>query len=158
MAVTGIDELLAGHDLFTGLDAATLTLLAGCAANAAFAAGETLFVEGAPADCFWIVRHGRVALEVSSPGAGQPIIETLGPGSVVGWSWLVAPYQWRFDAIAQETTRAVVFDVGCLRTKMDSDPRVGYQLMSRFVPVIVDRLQATRLRLLDLYGSTPGRA
>jgi CRP-like cAMP-binding protein len=158
MAVTGIGELLAGHDVFAGLDPATRTLLAGCAANSAFATGETLFVEGAPADRFWIVRHGRVALEVTSPGVGQLIIETLGPGSVVGWSWLVAPFQWRFDAVAQETTRAVVFDVACLRTKMDSDPRFGYQILSRFVPIIVDRLQATRLRLLDLYGSTTGTA
>jgi CRP/FNR family transcriptional regulator, cyclic AMP receptor protein len=158
MAVTGIDEILASHQLFASLDPATRTLLAGCGANVAFAAGETLFAEGHVADRFWIVRHGRVALEVTAPGAGQMIIETLGPGSVVGWSWLVPPYQWRFDAVAQETTRAVVFDVGCLRTKMDSDPRLGYQLMSRFLPIIVDRLQATRLRLLDLYGSTASRA
>jgi CRP-like cAMP-binding protein len=117
-----------------------------------------LFVEGGPADRFWIIRHGRVALEVTSPGAGQMIIETLGPGSIVGWSWLVAPYQWRFDAIAQESTRAVVFDVGCLHTKMESDPQVGYELMSIFLPIVVDRLQATRLRLLDLYGSTANQA
>ncbi len=70
----------------------------------------------------------------------------------MGWSWLLAPYQWRFDAIAQEAVRAVVFDVGCLRTKMEEDPRLGYQLLSRFLPIVVDRLQATRLRLLDLYG------
>jgi CRP-like cAMP-binding protein len=157
MAITGIDELLAGHELFAGLDPTTLGLLAGCAANVAFPAGKTLFAEGEPADRFWIVRHGRVALEVTAPGVGKMIIETLGPGSVVGWSWLVPPYQWRFDAVAQETTRAVVFDTACLRTKMDSDPRVGYQLMSRFLPIIVDRLQATRLRLLDLYDNTAGR-
>jgi CRP-like cAMP-binding protein len=157
MPITGIHRLLADHELFAGLDPATLELLAGCAANVAYSAGETLFVEGGPADRFWIVRHGQVALEVASPGAGQVIIETLGPGSVVGWSWLVAPYQWRFDGIAQESTRAVVFDVGCLRTKMESDPWVGYELMSRFLPIVVDRLQATRLRLLDLYGSTANR-
>jgi CRP-like cAMP-binding protein len=150
----GIDELLTEHELFTGLDRATLALLAGCASNVAFRAGEGLFAEGERADRFWIVRHGRVALEVSAPGAGEVIIETLGAGSVVGWSWLVAPYQWRFDGVAQEPTRAVSFDVGCLRAKMDADPRVGYQLLSRFLPIVVDRLQATRVRLLDLYGTT----
>jgi CRP-like cAMP-binding protein len=155
--VRGIDELLGEHELFAGLDRSTLELLSGCAANVVFHPGERLFVEGGEADRFWIVRHGRVALEVTVPGAGQMTIETLGPGSVVGWSWLVAPYTWRFDAVAQDATRATVFDVGCLRSKMDADARVGYQLLSRFVPVIVDRLQATRLRLLDLYGEPASR-
>ena len=150
----GIDKLLADHELLAGLDQATLELLTGCARNVVFGVGERLFVEGGQADRFWIVRHGRVALEVTVPGEGQIIIETLGPGAVVGWSWLVPPYQWRFDAIAQDVTRATVFDVGCVRSKMDADARVGYQLLSRFVPVIVDRLQATRLRLLDVYGAT----
>jgi CRP/FNR family cyclic AMP-dependent transcriptional regulator len=151
--VRGIDELLAEHEIFAGMDKATLGLLAGCAANVVFGAGEGLFVEGDEADRFWIVRYGRVALEVTVPGGGQMTIETLAAGAVVGWSWLVPPYRWRFDAIAQEVTRATVFDVRCLRDKMDADARVGYQVLSRFVPVIVDRLQATRLRLLDIYGN-----
>lgn len=149
----GIDQLLAEHELFAGLDHSTIELLSGCAANAVYDAGERLFVEGGQADRFWIVRHGRVALEITVPGAGQVTVETIGPGSVVGWSWLVAPFRWCFDAVAQEPVRATVFDVGCLRFKMDADSRLGYQLLSRFVPVIVDRLQATRLRLLDLYGN-----
>jgi CRP/FNR family transcriptional regulator, cyclic AMP receptor protein len=154
----GIDELLAGHDLFVGMDPTTLALLAGCASNVVFDTGEHLFVEGDRADRFWILRHGQVSLEVTAPGAGQLIIETLGPSAVVGWSWLVAPYRWSFDAVAQEVTRAVAFDVGCLRAKMDSDPRLGYQLMGRFLPIVVDRLQATRMRLLDLYGDVGSRA
>ena len=153
----GIDEVLASHELFAGMDGATLRLLSDCAVNVAYAAGEPLFQEGEPARRFWIIRHGRVSLSVSSPGAGQLPIETLGPGAVVGWSWLVAPYRWRFDAGASEPASAVVFDVGCLRAKMDADPAVGYLVLSRFVPVIVERLQATRLRLLDLYGKPADR-
>ena len=149
----GLDELLAEHELFVGLDAATVVLLAGCASNAVFGMDDEVFAEGGRADRFFIIRHGRVALEVTAPGSGRMIIETLGQGAVLGWSWLVPPYRWRFDAVAQEPTRAFVFDVGCLLAKMDEDPRVGYQLTSRFLPIIVDRLQATRLRLLDLYGS-----
>jgi CRP-like cAMP-binding protein len=155
--VKGIDELLAEHEVFAGLDQSTLELLAGCASNVVFDAGERLFAEGGQADRFWIVRHGRVALEVMVPGAGQMTVETLGAGAVVGWSWLVAPYRWYFDAVAQEATRATVFDVACVRSKMDADARVGYQLLSRFVMVIVDRLQATRLRLLDLYSNPASR-
>jgi CRP-like cAMP-binding protein len=156
--VRGIGQILAGHPLFAGLDTATVELLAGCARNVVLKTGERLFAEGEPADRFWLIRHGRVALEVASPGAGQLIVETLAADDVVGWSWLVAPYRWHFDAVAQEQTRAVVFDVGCVRGKLESDPRLGYDLMSRFLPIVVDRLQATRLRLLDLYGSVGGRA
>lgn len=152
----GIADVLESNELFAGLDAATLKMLAGCATNVAYAAGEALFGEGQQAERFWVIRHGRVTLAVASPGTGQLPIETLGPGSVVGWSWLVAPYRWRFDAVASEPTAAVVFDVACLRTKMDADPKIGYLVLSRFVPLIVERLQATRLRLLDLYGAPAG--
>lgn len=149
----GIDQLLADHELFAGLDPSTLALLSRCASNVAFAAGERIFAEGEPAERFWVIRRGRVALEVVSPGAGELTIETLGPGSVLGWSWLAPPYRWRFDAVCREGTGAVVFDVACLRARMESNPLVGYQLMSRFLPIMVDRLQATRLRVLDLYRS-----
>jgi CRP-like cAMP-binding protein len=149
----GLSDLLAEHELFDDLDASTVALLAGCASNVAFRADERIFAEGGRADRFFIIRHGRVGLEITAPGLGRMIIETLGDGAVLGWSWIVAPYQWRFDAVAEEATRAFAFDAGCLRAKMDDDPRVGYQLMSRFLPIIVDRLQATRLRLLDLYGT-----
>jgi CRP-like cAMP-binding protein len=154
----GIDDLLAGHEVFAGMEPDLLARLAGCARNVAFQPGERLFAEGGQADCFWIVRHGQVAIEVGVPGAGQVIIETLGVGSVVGWSWLVSPHQWQFDGVAQDLTRAVAFDAGCLREKMDADPAVGYQVLSRFLPIVVDRLQATRLRLLDLYGQRAERS
>ena len=151
--MTGIDELLASIELLAGLDPATLASLGGCASNAVYTPGDSLFAEGDPADRFWIIRHGTVALEISAPGTGQVTVETMGPGSLVGWSWLVAPYTWHFDAIARDPVRALVFDAGCLRDKMEAEPRLGYQLMSRFLPIIADRLQAARLRLLDLYGA-----
>ena len=153
----GMNDLIAEHDLFAGLARSTVSLLGGCARNEVYAAGERLFSEGEPADCFWLIRHGRVAIEVASAGVGQVIIETVGAGDVVGWSWLVPPYKWHFDAVAQTRTRTTVFDVRCVRTKLDADPGLGYELMSRFLPIVVDRLQATRLRLLDLYGTVSAR-
>lgn len=152
----GMDELLASVELLAGLDTASVASLAGCAANAAYTPGDVLFAEGDSADRFWIIRHGTVALEISAPGTGRVTVETLGPGSLVGWSWLVAPYTWHFDAIARDPVRSVVFDAGCLREKMEAEPRLGYQLMSRFLPIIADRMQAARLRLLDLYGAPSG--
>src|SRR5580765_5162701 len=148
-----IDALLREAPLFHGLSEDELTLIAGCGRNVTFAEDDVLFREGDAADTFYVVRHGRVALEAFVPGRASMTIETLDPGEVVGWSWLFPPYRWQFDARALVPVRATAFDGACLRGKCADDPRLGYDLMSRFAQVIVDRLQWTRLRLLDLYGS-----
>jgi CRP-like cAMP-binding protein len=147
-----IDELLAALPTFAGLDPAYLELIAGCGSNRVFEPGASIAREGDPADSFFVVRHGRVALETAAPARGELVIETLGEGAVVGWSWLFPPYRWSFDARALETTRTIAFDGACLRGKCEADHDLGYELMRRFSANILDRLQATRLRLLDVYG------
>jgi CRP/FNR family transcriptional regulator, cyclic AMP receptor protein len=143
------------HDLpfFAGLRTADLELIAGCASNVRFREGELLFRDGDNADVFYVLRHGRVALETFVPARGPFTIETLEAGEVVGWSWLFPPYRWHFDAHARSLVRATRFDGACLRAKCESDPRLGYELMFRFAQVMIDRLQSTRLRLLDVYGN-----
>ena len=148
-----IDELIAGVGAFTGLDPAYLELIAGCGSTTGFADGDYLFREGDPADNFYVIRHGRVALEVFAPGRGQMLVATLGPGELVGWSWLFPPYRWHFDGRALEPVRALTFDGACLRAKCDADHALGYELMQRFASSMLARLQATRLQLLDVYGS-----
>ncbi len=148
-----IDEVLAELPTFAGLDPAYLEFIAGCGANRVFEAGAYLAHEGDPADTFFVVRHGRVALEVEAPGKGALMIATLGEGTVVGWSWLFSPYRWSFDARALEMTRTVVFDGACLRGKCEQDKSLGYELMQRFAAIMLERLQATRLQLLDVYGA-----
>ncbi len=80
------------------------------------------------------------------------MIETIEAGEVIGWSWLFPPYRWHFDARALAPVRATRFDGACLRGKCEADPALGYDLMSRFAQVLIERLQWTRLRLLDVYG------
>jgi CRP/FNR family transcriptional regulator, cyclic AMP receptor protein len=147
-----IDQILGELPTFAGLDPGYLEFIAGCGANRVFEAGEHLAREGDPADSFFVIRHGRVALEVAAPGRGELMIETLGEGAVVGWSWLFPPHRWSFDARAAERTRTIAFDGACLRGKCDQDKVLGYELMQRFAAVMLDRLQATRLQLLDVYG------
>ena len=147
--------LLAEHPFFRGLDPQYLDLIAGCGANVRFQPGEYVFREGEPADTFYLLRHGKVALEVHLPERGPVTIQTLAGGEVLGWSWLFPPYRWVFDARAVELTRAVAMDGACLRRKAEEDLRLGYELMRRFAQIIVERLQATRLQLLDLYGPHP---
>jgi CRP-like cAMP-binding protein len=147
-----IETLLQDVPIFQGMSDEALELLSGCATNTRFADGEVLFREGDDADTFYVVRHGRVALETFVPARGPVTIETIDPGEVIGWSWLFAPYRWHFDARALGLVRATVFGAACLREKCERDPAFGYDLMSRFTQVLIERLQWTRLRLLDLYG------
>jgi CRP/FNR family cyclic AMP-dependent transcriptional regulator len=93
-----------------------------------------------------------VAVEIFAPQKGPITIETVVEGDVLGWSWLVPPYNWRFDARAMEMTRAVALDGVCLRNKCETDHDLGYELMKRFANIIDRRLQATRLQLLDIYA------
>src|ERR1022692_1362435 len=151
----GLESLIADASVFAGLDASRLALIAGCGGNEHAREGSILFREGEPADRFFLIRHGWVALEVHARGSGSHVIETLGPGEVVGWSWLFKPYRWQFDARAIETVRLVRFDGACLRGKCDDDHELGYQLMQRFASAMLERLQATRLQLLDVYGDAP---
>jgi CRP-like cAMP-binding protein len=156
--VASIEELIAQAPIFAGLEASHLDLIAGCARNAHLAAGAFLLREGAPADRFYLIRHGTVALEVDAPGRDPLVIETLQAGDVVGWSWLFAPYRWQLDGRAVQACRVIAFDGACLRGKCERDHELGYQLMSRFAANLVNRLQATRLQLLDVYGHAPAPA
>jgi CRP-like cAMP-binding protein len=150
--VRTLSELIANSPVFAGLELRHLELIAGCGENVRFAAGDPLFAEGEPADSFFLIREGAVALEVQAPGRGTLVIETLHAGEVAGWSWLFEPYRWQFDGRAREPVRAIRFDGACLRGKCEQDHELGYQLMRRFADSLIERLQATRLQLIDVYG------
>lgn len=150
-----LPELLEEIEILAGLTQAQRELISGCGQNVAFSDGELLMAVGDVAETFYAIRRGKVAVELS-PAAGPPlVIETLEAGEVVGWSWLFEPYTTSFDVRAAGDVGAVAFDGACLRGKCDSDHELGYQLMRRFAALLSHRLQATRLRLLDVYGD-PG--
>ncbi len=151
-----IDQLVAAHPFIQGLSDEHVALVAGCARNVALAPGAALCVEGASADTFFLLRRGHVSINVHQPGHGQVVIETIGPGRAVGWSWLVPPYRWTFDARALDPVGALAIDGACLRTKSLEDPALGFALLSRVSLELLSRLQSTRLRLLDLYGESHG--
>src|ERR1700690_1590745 len=142
-----LDLVLRDVPLFEGLTDEQRLLLVGCAGNASFREGRVIVREGDPANTFFLIRHGSIAIETFVPARGPITIETIEPGEIVGWSWLFAPYRWHFDARALSTVRAPAFDGACLRGKCDEDAELGYELMSRFAQVLMERLQWTRLRL-----------
>ncbi|MEJ5305842.1 MAG: cyclic nucleotide-binding domain-containing protein [Ignavibacteria bacterium] len=147
-----LEKILVQHPFVEGLPSEHISLIVGCAKNAVFEPGKYLFKENDEANNFYIIRSGKVAIEIYSPEVGSIIIQTLGEGDIIGWSWMVPPYQWRFDARAVELTRVIELDATCLRNKCESDPRLGYELMKRVANVFEQRINAMRLQLLDLYG------
>lgn len=148
-----IRTLIQEHPFFAGLDVTSLELVAACASNVHFAAREYLFHEGDPADQFYLLRSGRVRLETAVPGRTPVALETIQAGEVIGWSWLFPPYLWHFDAVATESVRATAFDGKCLRGKCEENHDLGYELALRSAYIMIQRLQATRLQLLDVYGT-----
>ena len=148
-----LEQILSESPFLKGLQRHHLDLITGCASNVRFDGGQYLFHEGEEAEKFFLIRHGRVALEIFAPNRGAIIIDTLEPGDILGWSWLIPPYQWRFDAKATELVRAIALDGKCLRMKCEEDHELGFDLLKRFSSVIEQRLEATRLQLLDVYGT-----
>jgi CRP-like cAMP-binding protein len=140
-------ELLAAQPFLKGLTEHQLGRLAPLAHQSIFHAGNRVFHEGEPADRFWIITDGRVELDTEVPGYEKLVIETLEAGSVLGWSWMFPPYRWHFGATAVATTFTVTFNGALVTALCQRDPALGYDLTMRFLQVMGDRLQTTRMRL-----------
>ncbi len=147
-----IEETLATTRMFGNLTPEQFGKVASLGEDADFADGVPLMIEGQPADWFFLIREGFVAVQTEVPSVGAITIETLHNGDPVGWSWLFEPYLTHFDARSRGVTHAIRFDARTLRRRCAEDPVLGYELMRSFTSVIVECLQATRLQLLDVYG------
>jgi CRP-like cAMP-binding protein len=146
-----LQPILAEIPFFAGMEESQIRTLVGCACNVRFEKDEVIFREGEDANKFYLIRSGLVALQLFADRRGPLIISTLEADDILGWSWLSAPYRWKFTARALEGTRAISLDGKCLREKSERDNHLGYELLKRFVHIIEDRLQATRLQLLNVY-------
>ena len=149
------EDLLQEHPLLAGSDSSHCAIVSGCARNMAFKADQYLFREGGDADQFHLIREGRVALELNSPGRDPLTFQTLTAGDVVGVSWLIPPYRWAYDARALEPSRVISIDAACLRNKCEADHDLGYDMMKRFMPLLLRRLHAARLQIADVYDDRP---
>lgn len=144
-------RLLEEHQFLRGLSPAQTNVIVSCAKNLRFAQGEFLLREGQAADMFYLLRTGRVALEINVPGRGPTQMESLVAGDMLGVSWLVPPARVHFDARAVDAVVALAFDGACLRGKMDSDPALGYALTRRVLAETYKRLERVRLARVDVY-------
>ncbi len=140
------------HRFFHGMDGAFLALLSKIAYERTFDAGSLLVREGDPAEEFLLIFSGKVALQIVIPGRPRTTIQTLGPGEVLGWSWLFPPHRWRLDAQSLKPTRALGLAAPRLRALLHENPAEGYRFLLRLLPVIAEQLENTRLQLLDLHA------
>jgi CRP/FNR family cyclic AMP-dependent transcriptional regulator len=146
-----LHRLLEQHEFLKGLSTEQAHVLVSCVKNVRFREGEFLLREGQAADVFYLLRVGRVALEVNVPGRGPLQMENLGPNDMLGLSWLVPPGREQVDARALEPVVALAFDGACLRGKMDGDPALGYALARRILAETYKRLERVRLARVDVY-------
>jgi CRP/FNR family cyclic AMP-dependent transcriptional regulator len=154
MQTENLSEILRQHPFLADLSDKHMEILIGCALNVRFPEGSTLIQEGQLANKLFMIRTGRVALDIDVSPKGVLRIQTVGPGEVLGWSWLISPFRWHFSGVAVAETRAVALDGECLRRKCEDDHDFGYELLKRLTQVIERRLEATRMQLLDLYGTS----
>ncbi len=156
MTIHDLEPILREHPFFNGMSDEHVRILVGCAKNIRCNEGDFFCRFGKKADEFYIIRNGKVNIEIDIPQQGSMTIQTLEDGDIVGWSWLFPPYKWNFDARALQLTRAISLDADCLRNKCELDHDLGYELMKRFSAMMMERLQATRLQLLDFYAGPAG--
>ena len=151
MSAKDLSPLLRRHPFCEGMSDDTIALLAGCAENVRFGDGERLFRANAPAESSYLIRAGRVSMEMNG-GSGAVPMETAEDGEIVGWSWLFPPYCWHFDAVAVGPVRALRLDGDCLRRKCEADAAFGYDLVKRILYQAQQRLERSRMQALDVYG------
>lgn len=144
-----LDSAIRNNAFFRDIPDDLASALAGIASRAALKIGQMLFRVGEAADHFFIVEHGLLSIELYAPGRQPIVVDQVPSGDVAGWSWLVPPYRWRFDARAVEPTSVIDFDAATLRERMEADPRLGYEVMKRFIPVMSRRLSSARERLVE---------
>ncbi len=149
---TRVAEAIRAHPFLQGFDAAFVGEIARRAREERFSTDELLAREGTPAKTFYLVLEGKVSLEVVAADHPQLTVQTIGPGEVVGWSWLVPPHRWRFDARALKPSRVITLDGEQLRRSLGRKTDWGYQFLLRFLPVLAERLMNTQIQLLDLHA------
>jgi CRP/FNR family cyclic AMP-dependent transcriptional regulator len=145
-----VQAIISKHPFLEGMSPHQLRLLCDCAMPTHFAPNELIFREGDPANRFYLLQSGKVALESQVMGQPKALVQTLGAEDILGWSWLFPPYFWHFDARALEPTEAIFIYGTPLREECESDHELGYELMKRLASVMLKRLQATRWKLLGI--------
>jgi CRP-like cAMP-binding protein len=139
------------HEFLKGISDQHRTVLVSASKPFHAAPGEYLAREGEPAGAFYLIQTGRVHIGAHLRAQGAAPMQTVGPGDVVGWSWLLPPYVWQFDARAIDAVHGLFFDAAWLRSECERNHELGYHLLKQLVAVVSSRLAACRIQHLDIY-------
>lgn len=148
---------MSSHAFFSGLSDDFIEFLADCAIKMRIKDGEALFKQGERADKFYLLRSGQVSIQVPALMGPTLDIQTLGEGEILGWSWLISPYRWSFQARAIEDSDVIEFDGSAILARCEQDPAFGYELFKRFAALMSERLDAARQKMMDQWDP-PGFA
>jgi len=152
-----IVTMLKESDFFRDFDDDLVAIVASCTKLETFEGGSYIVRTDDPAEKFYILRHGSVAVELVVPPRGRLTLQTLHDGDILGWSWLVPPHYWVFDGRAVTLVRTLTIDGKALQAKFDQNHELGYLVLKQFVKVMSARLTAARVQMIDLYAPTPGQ-
>jgi CRP-like cAMP-binding protein len=147
-----VHSFLIQHPMFQGMTPEQIALLASRATSGHYANRQRVFTSGTVADKFYIVQKGLVGVEIPAISGAPLTIQTVGDGGVLGWSWLMPPFRWLFDARALAPSEIVAFDGEKVRADCDADPKLGYELMKRFAMLMAERLNAARETAIKHYS------
>lgn len=153
-AMETLEPILKEHPFFKDLKQKHFDVILGCASNVRFKEKEMIFQQGDTADKFYLLRFGKVAIDIPVTSHRSITIQTIHEGDILGWSWLIPPHRCRFNCQAVEDTRAIALDGVCLREKCEKDHELGFELFKRLTKVFAQRLEYTRMQLIDLYDIT----
>ncbi|WP_290649210.1 Crp/Fnr family transcriptional regulator [Aquisalimonas sp.] len=152
-----ITAQLQQHSFFSDLDETVIQYLSGCATTQLVPKGNVLFRQGDGADAFYLVLSGEILIEIPAISGPSLEIQRLGQGQVVGWSWLIPPYEWTFQARAETNTEILEFDGAAVLSHCEEDPAFGYAVLKKFSGLMSERLEAARRRMMDEWNP-PGFA
>ncbi len=144
-----IVKYLSGHDFFSELSEDTLKFLSECASSRDIKKSQTLFKQGERADKFYVVRNGRIAVQIPALMGPNLEIQSLGKDQVLGWSWLISPYQWNFQAKAEDDSELLEFNGTAILARCEQEPKFGHEVLKRFAALMSERLEAVRLKMMD---------
>ena len=151
--MSDLELLLAQQPFLKGMDAKFLKTLEESASLCDFKPGKFIFRQNQDAMGFYLILEGKVDVEWFSSAGGPVVVQSLGAGEVLGWSWLVPPFHWRMDARALQSCRLILFDGKTLLKRMEENHDLGYELLKRFLFIVTQRLDAARLEILSLHGT-----
>lgn len=154
MAVEPMAARVSLHPFLAGMNRQHLALLTDCAMALHFKKGESILEQGEFANRFYLIEKGKVILKAATGEVEPAVIDTIGAGDLLSWSWMFPPYIWHFSARAVEPTDAIFFYGTILREYCEKDHSLGYELFKRMSAVMVKRLQAARDKMLSIHAGT----